>query len=134
MKSENVEKKRRLEGRQELGKRGEEAAVAFLVGKGYRLIERNYRTRAGEIDIIAFDGETLVFVEVRARTSSRQGNPFETVTRSKQEKLIKMARWFLAARGIGSGVPCRFDVIGLLPGADGRLYPEHVTNAFQVGW
>ena len=82
--------------RQELGKSGEDLAVAELERRGYAILARRYRTRHGEIDVVARDGETTVFVEVKARTTAEFGTAAEAVTRSKQRRLVSMATDYLA--------------------------------------
>jgi len=91
------------------GKNGEELAVQYLEKQGYAIVERNYRVRAGEIDIIARDGEFLVFVEVKTRRSNRFGSPFEAVDFRKQQQIIRVARMYLARHG-GENYAVRFDV------------------------
>lgn len=81
-----------------LGSKGEDLAVRFLKRKGYRIIERNYKTPIGEIDIIAQDGGTLVFIEVKTRTSASFGYPFEAVDRKKRQKLKNLALLYLKKR------------------------------------
>ncbi|RDV84001.1 YraN family protein [Ammonifex thiophilus] len=93
------------------GKRAEEAAALYLRGAGWEIIERNYRCRWGEIDLIAREGETIVFVEVRSKSNLTFGLPEESIGRRKQEKLRKVARHFLAR--LGRELPCRFDVIAV---------------------
>jgi putative endonuclease len=93
------------------GARGEEIAARFLVGEGYRIVERNFRfRRKGEIDIVAREGEYLVFCEVKMRTNDEYGLPEYAVTPSKQETIRRVAAAYLAVRGI-SGQSCRFDVV-----------------------
>jgi putative endonuclease len=93
------------------GAQGEEIAVRFLVEQGYRIIERNFRfRRKGEIDIVARDGEYLVFCEVKMRTSDAFGLPEYAVTPMKQETIRRVAAAYLAVKDI-SGQPCRFDVV-----------------------
>ena len=93
------------------GARGEEIAARFLVGEGYRIVERNFRfRRKGEIDIVAREGEYLVFCEVKMRTNDEYGLPEYAVTSSKQETIRRVAAAYLAVRGI-SGQSCRFDVV-----------------------
>ena len=72
-----------------LGSKGEDLAIQFLKKKGYRIIDRNYKTSVGEIDIIARDGNTIVFVEVKTRTDDSFGYPFEAVNKKKRQKLQK---------------------------------------------
>jgi len=93
------------------GAQGEEMAARFLSGEGYRVIERNFRfKREGEIDIVARDGENLVFCEVKMRTNDEFGLPEYAVTASKQRTIRRIANAYLAIHGI-SGQPCRFDVV-----------------------
>jgi putative endonuclease len=98
--------------RQELGIIGEELAAAALTDRGYAILERRYRTRHGEIDIIAEHEGTLVFVEVRARASAEFGRAAETVTDVKKRKVTAMAVEYLARHGI-THRPCRFDVVAI---------------------
>jgi putative endonuclease len=118
--------------RQQLGIDGEDIACAALVARGYAVIERNYRTRHGEIDIIARHQEYLVFVEVKARRGGDFGDPSEAVTLRKQQRLVWMATDYLARRGLGEPA-CRFDVVGV----DVETDPPAVTiidDAFRPGW
>jgi len=112
--------------RRRKGASGEDAAIEYLLTKGYEVITRNYRARRGEIDCIARDpdGRTLVFVEVKAAYSGSAGHPLSWVTPSKQRTIAGMARLYLAEHGITS-VPCRFDVIAV---AGGKI--DHLRNAF----
>ena len=98
--------------RQNLGRLGEDLAVRELEARGYAVIARRYRTRCGEIDIIALDGETTVFVEVKARVSSEFGTAAEAVTRAKQLRLARMAFDYVARHG-QPGTRCRFDVVAI---------------------
>ena len=123
--------------RQELGKLGEELAASYLQEKGYRLLERNYRCRLGEIDIVALDGEVLVFVEVRCRTSGRFGLPQESIRREKQAKLRKLAQYYLLRAARPGPAPAtgknkvRFDVLALLFDCEqAACRIEHIQNAF----
>ncbi|WP_366921651.1 YraN family protein [Metallumcola ferriviriculae] len=99
-------------GRVDKGKRGEDAAVLHLKKFGYQIVARNFRCRYGEIDIIARDGDTLVFVEVKSRTSARFGSPFESVDIRKQKKLRQLAVIYLQSveEYVGN---VRFDVVGV---------------------
>jgi putative endonuclease len=94
------------------GKNGEELAVRYLEEQGYAIVARNYRLRMGEIDIIARDGEFLVFVEVKTRRSSRFGSPFEAVDFRKQQQIIRVARMYLSRHG-GENRAVRFDVVAV---------------------
>ena len=96
--------------RQSLGKLGEDLACAELARRGYAILERRYRTRYGEIDIIARSGATLVFVEVKAREGSQFGGGEAAVTVCKQQRIVRMAIDFLARRRL-QDQPCRFDVV-----------------------
>ena len=98
--------------RQALGKLGESLAVEELERRGYAIVARRYRTRHGEIDIVAEDGDTLVFVEVKARASGEFGFAVEGVTRWKQLQLASMAAEYLARKDI-TDRPCRFDVVAI---------------------
>jgi putative endonuclease len=110
-----------------LGRRGEDDAVAFLLGKGYRIMHRNYQTPLGEADIVARDRDTLVFAEVKARTSDRFGQPFEAVDPRKQERIRRIALYFLKQHRLDA--PVRFEVISLLY-RDGRAEITHVVDGF----
>lgn len=112
-----------------LGDRGERAAARFLRRQGFRVILRGYRTPLGEIDLIARDGDTLVFIEVKAR---RQGTPAEAVTPEKQRRLTLAALRFLAEHGLLEQ-SCRFDVVAIV-WPDGRRTPQidHFRNAFPA--
>jgi putative endonuclease len=97
---------------QQLGFLGENLAVSELTRRGYAIVDRRYRTRRGEIDIVADDGGTIVFVEVKARATGDFGGGAEAVTPSKQRRLVSMAIDYLARRGL-TDRPCRFDVIAI---------------------
>jgi putative endonuclease len=98
------------------GKNAEDIAAAFLESKGMRIVERNFHFgRAGEIDLIAEDGETLVFIEVKSRSSTLYGSPEEAVTPAKRRALRKAAEGYLYVRGVADR-ECRFDVVTI------RLY------------
>ncbi|MBO8128184.1 MAG: YraN family protein [Peptococcaceae bacterium] len=116
--------------RKRQGKSAEDLAVQFLRKRGLTILQRNYRCRIGEIDIIALDGDTLVFVEVRSRSSSRFGFPQDTVNFRKQQKCKRVAECYLVSRQKTASF-CRFDVIGVLFDDNGRLQKiEHIMDAF----
>ena len=116
--------------RKRLGQQGEEIAEGFLKQKGYKLVERNYRCRTGEVDLIVLDRKVIVFVEVKTRSDQRFGSPFEAVERRKQRKMIQAARFFLHERKLHER-NARFDVVGVSwPG--GKPMIEHIENAFEV--
>ena len=117
------------DGRQSLGKVGEDLACGELVRLGYVILERRYRTRYGEIDIIARSGKTLVFVEVKARAGEEYGGSGAAVTPWKQQRIVRMAIDFLARRR-WLDQPCRFDVVTVdFEGGDPRIevYPHAFT-------
>ncbi|MBM4272331.1 MAG: YraN family protein [Deltaproteobacteria bacterium] len=117
-------------GRMQTGKKGEEIAARYLESRGYRIIERNYRSRWGEIDIVAKDGNTVVFVEVKCRRSESFGDPQSAVGTNKQRKVSRMSLAYLKEKGL---YPCdaRFDVVAvkMLP-AGNRV--ELIRNAFEI--
>jgi putative endonuclease len=118
--------------RQDLGLHGEELACHELAARGYVVLERRYRQRTGELDIVARHGDYLVFVEVKARHDRRFGDPEEAVTAQKRRKMVALATEYLARRGLAE-VPCRFDVVAVHADAD----PPQVTviaDAFRPGW
>jgi putative endonuclease len=118
--------------RQELGKTGEDLAVETLERAGYAIVDRRYRSRHGEIDIIARDGEVLVFVEVRRRSAPDCGSAAESVTRAKQRKVIRMAVDYLARADLWERCPVRFDVVAIDDQADGRPRIELYRAAFDA--
>lgn len=113
-----------------LGDQGERTAVRFLKQQGYSILARQYRTDLGEIDIIALDGETIVFIEVKTRKSNAKGEPFEAVTRHKQSQLTRLACSFLKKQQMLKQ-PARFDIISILWCSESST-PEiqHFQNAF----
>ena len=110
--------------RRETGTQYEERAAEYLIAQNYQILERNYRIRSGEIDIIARDGTILVFIEVKYRKNEESGNPLEAVDIRKQKKIINVARYYLYQKKYGD-VPCRFDVIGIC-----GSHIEHIKDAF----
>lgn len=113
-----------------LGDRGEAAACGFLKEKGYEILERNYRCKLGEIDVIARRGGRLAFIEIKTRTSDRFGTPQEAVDLRKQEKIFKISQWYLKDKKLEK-TPVAFDVIAVL-WKEGRA-PEMrlITDAFE---
>lgn len=111
-----------------LGRKAEALAAAHLKQAGLRLEERNFRCRLGEIDLVARDGATLVFVEVRSRTSSAFGLPQESVGRRKQQRLRRLAQFYLQGR---SDTAVRFDVVSVSFDRQGNPERvEHIPHAF----
>lgn len=115
------------------GQQGERQAEQFLQAQGMTTIARNYLCPMGELDLVMRDGDTLVFVEVRQRKSRRFGSPLETVTRSKQNKVLKAAQHYLNKHQIPSYQALRFDVVGLVPEGPGVAL-EWVADAFGEPW
>lgn len=114
--------------RQELGISGESRAVAELERLGYAILDQRYRTRGGEIDIVAQDGETIVFVEVKVRQTPEMGTAAEAVTPAKQRRLVAMAVDYLARHDMHDR-PCRFDVVAI-DGEGDRAVLVHYRHAF----
>ena len=120
--------------RQTLGQTGEDVACAELQQRGYEILARRYRTRMGEIDIVARDGRTLVFVEVKTRTSAVCGSPAEAVTSHKRHQVRRMATDYLWRSGL-LDEPCRFDVVAVTMDAVARTRQvEVVADAFAGDW
>lgn len=114
-----------------LGERSEKAAARYLRLRGMRILERNYRCRLGEIDIIAGDGGTVVIVEVKSKGGNRFGRPEEMVTAAKRRKLTALAVTWLRHRGYaGKGV--RFDVVALEWDGGSLVEVRHYRGAFRA--
>jgi putative endonuclease len=117
-------------GKQLLGQEGERIAERYLIKKGYKLVERNYRCPSGELDLIVLDRRVIVFVEVKTRTGDAFGTPFEAVEFRKQQKMTQAAQYFLAQKGLHQR-DARFDVVGISwPGREPSV--EHIENAFEL--
>ena len=112
------------------GKKGEDIAVACLKGKGYRIVERNYKCPLGEIDIVAKDGDVIVFVEVKSRKSEEFGDPQLAVGLQKQKKISKISLTYLKEKRL---YPCnaRFDVVAIKMLPDESAV-ELIQNAFEL--
>lgn len=118
--------------RQSIGKQGEIKAKNYLKRRGYQILECNYRTKAGEIDLIAKEKDCLVFVEVKTRTTEEYGTPAEAVSFYKQQHMVKSAQYYLARHG--GECECRFDVIEVRMPARGLLKIakiNHLKNVLQ---
>ena len=102
-----------MENRRRTGAEYEEKATEYLEGLGWRILERNYRCRTGEIDLIAADGPALVFVEVKYRRSGAYGSPAEAVDGRKQRTICRVADYYRMRHGIPDGQACRFDVVAV---------------------
>lgn len=121
--------------RDRLGQAGEREAEQYLAAHKLRLIERNYRCRSGEIDLVMLDpnpddSEVLTFIEVRLRGRGARTRGLDSIDDHKQRRLISAARHFLMNHPEWERHPCRFDVIALAPDADELVW---VTNAFETG-
>ena len=113
------------------GAYGEAAASKELIRRGYRIVERNCRSRWGELDVVAYDGETLVFVEVKARRGAQFGDPASAVDQRKQQRLVRLAQRYLAHRRLGEPL-CRFDIVVVDQRDRGRSRVEIISNAFDA--
>lgn len=113
--------------KREIGAEYEGKAARYLEAKGFRILEKNFHSRQGEIDLIARDGRYLVFVEVKYRTLGQTGHPAEAVDVRKQRRIIRTARYYCYIRHIPENFPCRFDVVSIL-GPE----IEHLENAFEL--
>lgn len=108
------------------GAQYEKMAADYLQGQGFQILDHNFSSRFGEIDIVARDGNYLVFVEVKYRAADSGGHPLEAVDLRKQRRIGKTADFYLLRYGYGENMPCRFDVVGIL--GDEII---HVRNAFE---
>ena len=118
--------------KKELGKKGEEVALRFLKKRGYGIIEKNDVCKLGEMDIIAKEKDTLVFIEVKTRTSTAFGPPQLAVNLSKQRQLSKVALNYLKEKHL-EDVKARFDVVAILLGQKGEEI-ELIKDAFDLNW
>ncbi|KMY67565.1 hypothetical protein AAU61_12240 [Desulfocarbo indianensis] len=114
-----------------LGQSAEGRARSHLEAKGFRVVAGNLRTPGGELDLVAWDGEVLVFVEVKGRSNARHGAPEEAVDRRKRERLVSAAGAYLAQLG-GSPPRCRFDVVAVDLSAKDKAV-RHIPDAFRAG-
>ena len=117
-----------------LGNYGESLAREYLQGQGYRILEENFRNKIGEIDLIAQDGKTICFVEVKTRQSLYQGQPFEAVTPWKIRKLSQMATFYLKHKYHSLEIPSRFDVISIVQQNLEAPAIKHIKNAFNSSY
>lgn len=115
----------------ETGRRGEDLAVEFLTKQGYTILRRNYRKRYGEIDIIATENNTLVFIEVKTRKSLQFGDGFEAVSYQKQLQLARVAQEYIQRYNM-SDTCARFDVVSVRMGNNKQPQLELLQNAFEV--
>jgi putative endonuclease len=118
--------------RRTTGIKGEEEAARFLTRSGFAILDRNVRTRAGEIDLVAKEGKTLVFVEVKTRRDLEGDPPQAGVHTRKQNRLAKLAHGYLKLKRIRQ-TPCRFDVVAVIINDEGGVKAiRHIPNAFSV--
>lgn len=110
------------------GRQAETAAAAWLARRGLRLLGRNVRTRGGELDLVMRDGDTLVFIEVRARRSTRYGGAAASITATKQQRLIRAARGWLMTHPQHARQPVRFDILAY----EGPGEPHWICNAIDA--
>ncbi len=128
---EFLDRLRGLPSDESFGRRGERAAANYLRRRGYRIVARSSRNLAGELDLVTVDKRTVVFVEVKARTSHQSGHPVEAITPEKERRLTRAALAFLRQHGLLDH-PARFDVIAVTwPGDTQPPQIEHFINAFE---
>ena len=113
-----------------LGRRGEDAAARHLKRLGYTIVARSHKDNIGEIDLIAVDGRTLVFIEVKTRTTHDAGHPADAVDEAKQQRLTRLALAYMKRHDLLE-CPARFDVIAVTWAGRGRPTIEHFQNAFE---
>jgi putative endonuclease len=118
------------EQRQQLGQRGEQEAERFLRQRGLRVLARRYRTTAGELDLVAADGVTIVFVEVKTQTTRGAADPEEKVRRDKRNRMVRAARAFVRQKRLDER-PCRFDIVAVVCPTDGPPEVRHFEDVFQ---
>ena len=117
-----------MNAKNNLGRCGEQAAVEYLERAGLRILDRNWRCTEGEIDIVAAERQVLVICEVKTRSSTKYGSPFEAITRAKRARLRRLAVRWLVAHGVLFD-EVRIDVIGLVRDESGHFQLEHVRGA-----
>lgn len=117
--------------RADIARRGEDAAASYLERIGLTVVERNWRCTSGEADIVALDGETLVIVEVKTRRTANAGSPEESVSPTKQRRLVRIARHYVAHAGLEEA-EVRFDVVAIRPISDDRALLRHHRAAFTA--
>lgn len=115
-----------------LGKIGEDIAASLLINNGYKILARNYKNKLGEIDIVAKDKDTFVFVEVKTRLSDKFGLPSEAVSKFKQRQIYKTAVTYLQKNNLLDKYS-RFDVVSILYSHCGNHKLELIKNAFEIG-
>lgn len=113
----------------ETGAKGELLAEAFLKKQGYRIVERNFRCKFGEIDLVGYRKGVLSFIEVKTRSSDAFGQPIDSVNKAKQRRLVRLANYYLYKKKASDALPCRFDVVSILM-KDGKPEIDFFPNAF----
>ena len=116
-----------------LGARGENAAAKYIRGLGFRIITRNFRVEMGEIDIIARDGNTLVFIEVKTRVDDSIATPEDQVNTAKQHQITKVAKLYMSRYG-SPRPPARFDVVSVLWPTGREPQIKHLVDAFEASF
>jgi putative endonuclease len=124
---------RRAIDRRALGRAGESDAVSYLEARGYRVVDTNVTFRGGELDIVAYHDDTLCFIEVRSTASERYGSPLATISSTKQRRLVRAARLYLAKHAIRD-VPMRFDVLGIVRAPASFTLVTNAFDAHDSGW
>jgi putative endonuclease len=119
---------------QTLGQYGEESASKYLQDKGYKILDKNFRNKLGEIDLVAQQGNTICFIEVKTRKNAVYGAPFEAVHSTKQHKMVKVALSYLKYKFQRIDVPCRFDVISIYKISKDHPVVVHMVNAFDLSY
>lgn len=112
--------------KRKIGDEYEQAAANYLMQRGFKILERNFRNRYGEIDIIAKDKDTICFVEVKYRSSADCGNGWEAVDYKKQHKILQVANYYMMIHNMNEWTPCRFDIISI---DNGKV--TLIQNAFE---
>jgi len=115
----------------ELGQEGEELAAAFLKNQGYKIQERNFKNNLGEIDIVAWDVDTLCFIEVKRRTSELYGTPLYAISKSKQHKLSQVALSYLKYHHL-MNIKSRFDIVSIIRNDQGEECVDVLKDAFDL--
>ncbi|MDI6618475.1 MAG: YraN family protein [Clostridiales bacterium] len=120
-----------MDSSKDKGDLGEQAAVEYLIKNGYSILQRNFRTRYGEIDIIGRDEDYIAFIEVKTRKNNEFGLPCEAVTKNKQNKIIRMAMMYISQKRL-YGLNFRFDVVETIISNDEIRYLRLIKNAFDA--
>lgn len=115
-----------------LGRQGEDIAAGVLRKSGYKILARNFRVPVGELDLVAQDGEVIVFVEVKTRRGNRCGTPGQSVDWRKQQKLLRAAEWYLQQNRM-DGESCRFDVMEVYIYSETHWDVRQIKGAFEAG-